>query len=63
MTNEAPLVGRWVDPVPFLPAAAPDQFAETLPSAHGVAELFNFIVLLQLQSSDLLWKKRRNGLQ
>lgn len=49
MTDEAPLVGRWVGPVPFSPVAALDQFAETLPSAHGVAELFNFLVLLLQQ--------------
>lgn len=55
MINEASLAGRWVDPVSFLPAAAPDQFAETLPGAHGVAELFNFIVLLLQQlNSGLL---------
>lgn len=40
----------WVDPVPSpltaVPFPAPDQSAETLPGAQGVAELFNFIVLL-----------------
>lgn len=29
--------------------AALDQFPETLPGAHGVAELLNFIVLLLKQ--------------
>lgn len=40
----------WVDPVPFpvaaVPFPAPGQSAESLPGAQGVAELFNFIVLL-----------------
>lgn len=50
------LAERWLDPV--LPAAAPDQFAETLPGAHGVAELFNFIVLLLQQLSSPLKKRQ-----
>lgn len=45
---------------PLLLAAAPDPFSETLPSAHGVAELFNFIVLLLRQLSPGL-KNHRTG--
>jgi len=48
--------------VAFLPGAAPDQRTETLPGAHGVAELFNFIVLLLQQlTSDLHWNNHQEG--
>lgn len=46
MINEAPVRLVGLSCLTAVPFPARDQSAETLPGAQGVAELFNFIVLL-----------------